>query len=81
MKAVFERHSASIMRTDIGAHMFTRHILLLAVFLYGLTPPVFAAEEYPTKPVRLIIPFAPGGTNDVLARMVANHLTEVFGHT
>jgi tripartite-type tricarboxylate transporter receptor subunit TctC len=61
--------------------MSTRPILLLAVFLYGLTPPVFAAEEYPAKPVRLIIPFAPGGTNDVLARMVANHLTEVFGHT
>jgi tripartite-type tricarboxylate transporter receptor subunit TctC len=39
------------------------------------------AQSYPTKPIRLIIPFAPGGTNDVLGRMVAQHLTESLGQT
>jgi hypothetical protein len=33
------------------------------------------------KPVRLIVPFSPGGTNDILARMVATHLTSAFGET
>src|SRR3989440_10836624 len=39
-----------------------------------------AAQDYPTKPVRLIIPFPPGGSNDVVGRLVANQLSEKLGH-
>jgi tripartite-type tricarboxylate transporter receptor subunit TctC len=35
-----------------------------------------AAQQYPTKPVRLIIPFPPGGSNDVVGRLIAQQLTE-----
>jgi tripartite-type tricarboxylate transporter receptor subunit TctC len=38
-----------------------------------------AAQEYPTKPVRLIIPFPPGGSNDVVGRIVAAQLGERLG--
>src|SRR5215470_15174612 len=38
-----------------------------------------AAEEYPARPVRLIIPFPAGGSNDVVGRLVATYLGERLG--
>jgi tripartite-type tricarboxylate transporter receptor subunit TctC len=38
-----------------------------------------AAENYPNKPVRLIVPFPPGGSNDVVGRLIAKQLTEKLG--
>ena len=60
--------------------MPTFHSLLVktAGLLLALTT-VAAAQDYPTKPVRLIIPFPPGGSNDVVGRLFATHLAEKLG--
>src|ERR1700693_5932023 len=60
--------------------MRTIHSLLLktAGLLLALTTAA-AAQDYPTQPVRLIIPFPPGGSNDVVGRLFATHLSERLG--
>ncbi len=57
----------------------TRPLLLKAAgFLLALST-IAAAQDYPTKPVRVIIPFPPGGINDTVGRLVATHLSTRLG--
>ena len=52
--------------------------LLLAIFAIGLALPA-AAQSWPTKPIRLIIPYPPGGPTDLVGRLYAHKLTEALG--
>ena len=54
------------------------HRVWLAVLLLGgaFAPATGPAQEYPTKPIRWIIPYPPGGTSDFLARLIGQKITE-----
>jgi tripartite-type tricarboxylate transporter receptor subunit TctC len=44
-----------------------------------LSPLAAQAQQWPSKPIHVIVPFAPGGSTDVAARLVGQHLSKVFG--
>ncbi len=56
-----------------------RQSLLKALGVLLALTTAAAAQDYPTKPLRLIIPFPPGGSNDVVGRIVATQLGERLG--
>lgn len=53
---------------------------LLSLASLALAATGAAAQNYPTRPVRIIVPVQAGGPNDVSARMIAQKLTEAWGH-
>jgi len=56
----------------------TRRRLLLAAAALG-TAPLLQAQSWPAKPIRLVVPFTPGGSSDILGRAIAQKLQEAWG--
>ena len=56
-------------------------IIVVALFAVTAATGAIAAGDYPNKPVRLVVPYTPAGTTDVLARLIAAWLTDHLGQT
>src|SRR5437773_2746018 len=56
-----------------------RQFLQYAAVVLATHSDIAGAQSYPTRPVRVIVPYAPGGQTDVFARLIAQRLSEQFG--
>jgi len=56
-------------------------MLCLGSLLISASVPVVAQSNYPNKPIRLIVPFAPGGVTDTSGRLIADQLSRRIGQT
>jgi tripartite-type tricarboxylate transporter receptor subunit TctC len=52
-----------------------------AALVLAFCAPAIGADAYPTKPIRLVVPFAPGGGSDVVGRILGLKLTDLLGQT
>ena len=62
-------------------HPIARRSLLILTVMAMTGSPAFAADVFPSRPIKIVVPFAPGGTTDILARMLGQKLTESWGQT
>jgi tripartite-type tricarboxylate transporter receptor subunit TctC len=61
--------------------MHRRTLLAVVPLALAAATPMAFAQAYPAKPVRLIVPFAPGGTTDIVARVVSEKINAALGQT
>ena len=59
--------------------MFLCNLLLAIITLLIVSPASAFADTWPSRPVKILVPYAAGGNSDGMARIAAQHLAEAFG--
>jgi tripartite-type tricarboxylate transporter receptor subunit TctC len=65
----------------MGETMKVRSVALALAAVLTLGASAAHAQTYPSKPIRVIVPFAPGATTDLLGRVIAQHVQQAWGQT
>ena len=65
----------------LKSSLVRRAVVGAATFLFGVTGAAAANEAYPTHAIRLVVPFAPGGSTDLVGRLIAEYVGKHLGQT
>ena len=77
---VMPYHPAEIVHMPVfKKNRRTALVLPMYAAIFLIASPTWAQTSWPTRPVRIVVPFAPGGTTDILARAMAPELQKAFG--
>ncbi|MEG2629680.1 MAG: tripartite tricarboxylate transporter substrate binding protein [Comamonas sp.] len=69
------------MLEHLSRRLFTRCATLITLGATGLATPAFAADAWPSQPLKILVGFAAGGGNDIVARILAKELQQSLGQT
>lgn len=70
-----------VMPTFVSRRLFAASAVLMATGALSLAGPVAAADAWPSQPLRMVVGFAAGGGNDILARILAKELQQSLGQS
>ena len=59
--------------------LLSRRLFLAGPLLSALPAPLLASDDYPTRPIRIVVPYAPGGSTDTIARIVGQQVAKTIG--
>ena len=65
----------------LKSSLLRRAVAGAATFLFGVTGVAVAQDTYPSHPIRLVVPFAPGGSTDLVGRLIAEYVGKHLGQT
>jgi tripartite-type tricarboxylate transporter receptor subunit TctC len=71
----------NVKKEEESMYRWSRIISLLVLAACAYAPGVVVAQSYPSKPIRMILPFPPGGPTDIVGRLVAQKLSEQVGQS
>src|SRR5207247_1468994 len=66
-------------KSSKGLWWHMRKLLFTAAALLACAAPALAQDDWPSRPIKLIVPFAAGGNTDSVARITASHLQQALG--
>ena len=79
MRSEVRRRQAGRLRLDRSSFIIHRSALVLLCAAWLAVPAQTSAQQYPARPIRFVLGFAPGGASDTMARVVATRLSENLG--
>ena len=75
------RHRRALSRAPRAARFTAASVVATVLALSALPAAAQSADQYPSRPVKILVPYAPGGATDIIARHLANKLNELFGQS